>query len=318
MKRLEFRNKDTMPIVGLGTWLSSKGEVYGAVREAIKMGYRHIDCAHLYENEAEIGLAIKDSISDGIVEREDLWITSKLWNSSHGRKNVIPALKKTLRDLRLTYLDLYLIHWPVPLKKRIKFPKKARDFIPLETCPLENTWQGMEESLEKGLTRHIGVSNFSIKQIEKILSQSKYPVEASQVEMHPLLQRQKMLEFCKSHNIILTAYAPLGTHDREKVLKKADIPDFLNDPSIIELAQKHNASPAQIVLAWGCMRHTSVIPKSVQSTRILQNFKAAEIELSSLEMDTINSMNRNFRFVTGEIWTIPGSPHSMKTLWEEE
>jgi alcohol dehydrogenase (NADP+) len=317
MKHVEFWNKDKMPILGLGTWLSSKGEVHGAVSEAIKIGYRHIDCARLYENEAEIGLAVKDSISDGIVKREDLWITSKLWNSSHGKKNVIPALKKTLKDLRLTYLDLYLIHWPVPLKKGVRFPKNARDFIPPEACPLENTWQGMEACREQGLARHIGVSNFSIKQIERILSQSKCPIEVNQIEMHPLLQRPKMLVFCKKYNIILTAFSPLGTQDREKVLKQADIPDFLHDPSIIEIAQKHNATTAQIVLAWACMRPTSVIPKSVHSNRILENFKAAEIELSGPEMDKINSMNRNFRFVTGEIWTIPGSPHTLETLWEE-
>jgi alcohol dehydrogenase (NADP+) len=317
MKHLEFRNKDTMPIVGLGTWLLSKREAYGVVYEAIKMGYRHIDCAHLYENEKEIGRAVKDCISEGIVKREELWITSKLWNSSHGSKNVIPALKKTLKDLRLAYLDLYLIHWPVPLKKGVRFPKNARDFIPLEACPLENTWQGMEGALRQGLVRHIGVSNFNIRQMEKILSQCSYPIEVDQTELHPLLQRPKLLGFCKNHNIVLTASSPFGTQDRAEVAQRADIPDFINEPKIVEIAQKHNATPFQIVLAWNCMRTIAVIPKSIQRSRILENFKAADIELSGSEMETINSMNRNFRFLTGALWTIPGSPYTQESLWEE-
>jgi alcohol dehydrogenase (NADP+) len=317
MKNIEFANKDKMPILGLGTWLSAKGEVYNAVCEAIKVGYRHIDCAHIYENEAEIGLAIKDSISDGLVKREDLWITSKLWNNSHGKENVNTGLKRTLEDLQLKYLDLYLIHWPVSLQKGVKFPIKTSEFVAPEVYPIEDTWKGMEEALEQGLVRHIGVSNFSIKKIEKLLSVGKYPVEVNQIEMHPLLQQTKMLEFCKKHNIILTAYSPLGTKDREKNTKNANIPDFLNDPSIIEIAKKYQATTAQIVLAWACERGTSVIPKSVNNERILQNLKAAEIDLSNPEMEIINAMDRHHRFISGKLWTIPESPYTLEGLWDE-
>ena len=150
MKTLQFRNNDEMPILGLGTFRSEPNEVYTSVYEAIKIGYRHIDCASVYGNEKEVGNAITDAIKEGIVTREDLWITSKLWSDSHGRENVIPALQNTLNDLQLEYLDLYLIHWPVAFKKGVEFPKTAEEFIPLEDKPLTDTWKGMEDALEPG------------------------------------------------------------------------------------------------------------------------------------------------------------------------
>lgn len=166
MTALKFRNNDEMPILGLGTFRSEPNEVYNAVLSAIKIGYRHIDCAAAYGNEKEVGNAIAEAIKQGLVTREDLWVTSKLWNASHGVENVIPALNQTLEDLQLDYLDLYLIHWPVALKKGTEMPEKASDFIPLSEVPLTNTWKGMEAALEQGLTKHIGVSNFNESQLK--------------------------------------------------------------------------------------------------------------------------------------------------------
>ncbi len=166
-KTHRFANGDRMPLIGLGTWKSDPGEVYAAVREAIRIGYRHLDCASLYGNEAEIGHAIRDAIREGDVTRKDLWITSKLWCNAHGRGNVEPALRKTLADLGLEYLDLYLVHWPIPLKPSAFLPGSADDFMPPAEVPIHSTWAGMEAVVGAGLVRHLGISNFSVKKIPR-------------------------------------------------------------------------------------------------------------------------------------------------------
>jgi len=314
MKYIEFSNKDKMPMLGLGTWKSEKGEVYGAVCDAIKMGYRHIDCAMIYGNEAEIGLAIKDSISDGLVTREDLWITSKLWNSNHGRENVETGLKKTLADLQLKYLDLYLIHWPVSLKSGIGFPSSGKDFIHPDEKPIEETWKGMEEVLEMGLTRHIGLSNFNIQKIEHILSNCQYPPESLQVEMHPFLQQNKLNNFCNWHNIKMTAYSPLGARDLKTPVKQ---PDLLDEPVILDISERYNISPAQVLLAWSQNRNIAVIPKSVNKERLLQNLKSSEIVIKQEDMDKISTMDKNYRFINGKLWAMAGSPYTLDDLWGE-
>ena len=151
MQSLTFNNNDKMPILGLGTWKSEPGEVGKAIQEAIRIGYRHIDCAAIYGNEAEIGKALEEVMQAGLVTRDELWITSKLWNNAHARKEVPIALKKTLVDLRLGYLDLYLIHWPVATRPDVIFPRKADDFFSLAEMPLNETWAGMEDCVENGL-----------------------------------------------------------------------------------------------------------------------------------------------------------------------
>ena len=168
-----FANGDPMPLIGLGTWKSDPGEVHAAVTQAIRLGYRHIDCALLYGNEAEIGSAIRDPIRSGAVTRKDLWITSKLWSNAHGRDNVAPALRKTLTDIGLDYLDLYLIHWPIPLKPSAVLPGKPDDFLPLAEAPIHSTWAAMEAAVDAGLVRHIGVSNFSAKKLRELIPQCR-------------------------------------------------------------------------------------------------------------------------------------------------
>ncbi len=317
MKVIEFKNRDKMPILGLGTWKSGSGDVYGAVREAIKMGYRHIDCAPLYMNEPEIGLAINDAILDGDVERQDLWITSKLWNNAHGSENVVPAIKKTLKDLHLDYLDLWLIHWPIALRTDVSFPKKPSDYLSLEEMPLTETWKGMEMAVELGLARHIGVSNFSLKKLSELVGNCRIKPEVLQVELHPLLQQKELVDYCKNQNIIITAYAPLGSKDRASAMKSTDEPDLMKNEVVKAIAEKHNCTPAQILLAWPIMRGISVIPKSVNFNRMHENLKAAAIVLTADDLAEIAKMDKHYRFVNGKFWAMPGCGYTYENLWDE-
>ena len=317
MKTLKFRNNDTMPILGLGTWKSEKGEVYQAVRDALKIGYRHIDCAPVYMNEEEIGKALTDAFAEGDVKREDLWITSKLWCNSHGSEYVKPALQKTLNDLQLDYLDLYLIHWPIVFKNNIEFPEKGDDLICLSEVPISLTWKTMEECIAIGLTKHIGVSNFSVKKLKNLIANSVIKPEMNQIEIHPFLQQNGMHEFCKKENIRLTAYSPLGSKDRVDFLKNKNEPDLLAQPLILEIAFKHQCTPAQVLIAWSMERNISVIPKSANKERIQQNFEAQKINLTETDMQQIVKLNKNFRYVNGSFFAFEGSTYSLQNLWDE-
>ena len=316
MKTLIFKNNDAMPILGLGTWKSAPGEVYTAVREAIKIGYRHIDCAAIYGNEKEIGSALADAIRSGEVERDQLWITSKLWNNAHGKDRVLPALEQTLKDLRLDYLDLYLVHWPVALKASVVFPGKGEDFVGLDELPIAETWQGMEASVQKGLSKHIGVSNFSTKKLYELAAASDLPPEMNQIELHPFLQQKRMLAYCTEHNVHLTAYCPLGSGDRPAALKNDNEKRLLENATVLTVARQHNCSAAQVLICWAIERGTAVIPKSVNPTRLAENFKSFELSLSTEEMEILSELDAHARYVNGEFWTVPGSPYTLENLWD--
>jgi alcohol dehydrogenase (NADP+) len=316
MKTLNFSNGGQMPIVGLGTWKSAPGEVYAAVREAIRVGYRHIDCARVYGNETEIGNALRDSIGEGQVTRDELWITSKLWNNSHGRDNVAGALKSSLQDLKLAYLDLYLIHWPIPLKPGAIFPSSGADFLTLAEAPIESTWEGMEAAVAAGLTRHIGVSNFSFKKLRNLVEHCKIKPEVDQVEMHPLLQQSELVSFCASRGIHITAWAPLGSADRPDSTKRSNAPVLLDNPVITSIAQSVGCTPAQVLIAWHVNRGISTIPKSVTPSRLRENLAAAEIVLSNTIMERIAALNEDYRFINGSFWAMEGSPWALETIWD--
>lgn len=304
-----------MPVIGLGTWKSEKGEVGKAVKTAIENGYRHIDCAAIYGNEAEIGQALAEIFEEGKVKREDLWITSKLWNNSHLKQDVIPALEKTLKDLQLTYLDLYLIHWPVAFKPGISSPEKDEDYLSLEEAPIEETWKMMLEAKSLKMIRNAGVSNFSIPKLEDLIGQTNEIPEMNQIELHPYLQQNDMLEFCSKHKIHLTAYSPLGSSDRNAAMKAANEPSLLENKVINQIAKKHGASPAQVIIKWNIMRGTAVIPKSVNKSRIIENIQSEAVNLDEDDLNKIAGLDRSFRYVTGEFFVTKGN--SYENIYDE-
>lgn len=317
MKYLSFKNGDQMPIFGLGTWKSEPGQVYAAVKEAITIGYRHLDCAFIYGNEHEIGEGIKACIDDGIVSRDELWVTSKLWNDAHEPEDVAPAIKKTLEDLKLAYLDLYLIHWPVATKKGKLLPEHGEDFISPQDLSSVQTWEAMEKLVHDRLVKHIGVSNYNIPKLQELIDRAAIKPEVNQVELHPYLQQNELVLFCKDHGIHLTAYSPLGSMDRPENLKGENEPILLEDPTITSIADKYNVSPAQVLISWAIHRDTSVIPKSVNLSRLKQNLAAVELELSTQDMEVIAGLDKKRRYVDGSFWAIEGSPHTVSSLWNE-
>lgn len=307
MKYFEFSNGDKIPALGLGTWQAEPEKVYDAVIHALKVGYRHLDCAYVYHNEEVIGRAIADAIKSGLVTRDELFVTSKLWNSEHDPKDVEPAIRSTLKDLGLDYVNLYLMHWPIASQRGEDMPSDPSKFIPLDKMPIEKTWAAMEELKTKGLAKHIGVSNFSVSKLKDLFGKCKTRPEMNQIELHPYLQQTKLVDFCLGSGLLVTAYSPLGT--------AASIKNLAADPAIVEIAKNHNCEPLQIVLAWNIERGVIVIPKSVHAERITENLKAADIDLTAAEMEKVAELDKGLRENPADIFTIPGSPYTQENLW---
>ncbi|GJU61677.1 NADPH-dependent aldo-keto reductase, chloroplastic-like protein [Tanacetum coccineum] len=273
-------NKTKIPSVGLGTWQSEPGLVGQAV--LLSVGYRHIDCAQVYGNEKEIGLALKKLFEDGVVKREDLWITSKLWCNNHAPEDVTLALNSTLSDLQLEYIDLYLIHWPARLKAGTS-GFKPENLIPTD---IPATWKAMEALYDCGKARTIGVSNFSSKKLGDLLDYARVPPAVNQVECHPSWQQTKLREFCKSKGVHISGYSPLGSPGT-KWLKS----NVLEHPILTSVADKLGKTPAQVALRWGLQMGHSVLPKSTNEARIKENFAVFDwsipddlfVELSKIE-----------------------------------
>lgn len=310
-------NVKHIPPVGLGTWKLTREDVAPTITAALSIGYRHFDCASIYNNEKEIGAALQGAFESGTVQREELWVSSKLWNNAHAAKHVRPALERTLKNLRLDHLDLYLIHWPVSFRADITFPKRPDQFIPLEKLPIIETWRAMEKLARKGLCRHIGVCNFTLRRLAELQQHASIQPYTNQIELHPFLQQHEMLKYCRQNSIHLTAYSPLGSGKVPEIEGQKDLHSLINEPTIQQLAIKYNATPAQILLAWGLRRKTIVIPKSVHPKRLAENYLAQNIMLDSSDMDLIHQLDLGYRFLDGAFFASPGSPYTVAELWDE-
>ncbi|MEQ8238433.1 MAG: aldo/keto reductase [Cyclobacteriaceae bacterium] len=315
MKYLKFTNGDKMPMLGLGTAFMAKANVYETVRAAIKIGYRHFDCAPIHKNQSEIGEALNDAIDDGEVEREDLWITSKLWNDSHKYDDVESALEETLEELQLDYLDLYMVHWPVAQVKGTEIPKGKQDYIGENEAALIDTWTAMEDCLDSELTKHIGMCNSNIKTLNMLRYESTLEPEVLQVEMHPYLPQQPLYDFCRQAGIHVVGYAPLGSPGRPSKMKHHNEPDFFSEPALLEMSEKHGISTAQALVAYGMSRKIALIPSSTKKTHLIQNFEAVDMKLDREDLRKLIILPK-YRFFKGEEFTSNGSPYRLTDLWE--
>ncbi|MBQ8870806.1 MAG: aldo/keto reductase [Alphaproteobacteria bacterium] len=296
MKYVSLNTGAKMPVIGLGTFKSGAGEVYQAIRWALKLGYNHFDCAPIYGNQEEIGQAFYDAFKEDNLKREQIFVTSKLWNDSHNPQDVLLALEETLKQLNLEYLDLWLMHWPIAQKKGISIPQSADDMISLSQIPLSITYKQMEEAQKQGLTKAIGVSNFGQKNLEKIISECEIVPAVNQIESHPYLVQTELIDFCKKNMIAVTAYSPLGAG--EHISQES----LLEDNTIVEIAQKLNITPAQVLLSWQINRGVVVIPKSVHETRLKENLQALNVALDSEDMQKISSLNKNHRYIDAKVF----------------
>uniref|UniRef100_A0ACB8F4G3 Alcohol dehydrogenase [NADP(+)] n=1 Tax=Sphaerodactylus townsendi TaxID=933632 RepID=A0ACB8F4G3_9SAUR len=293
-------------------------KVKDAIKYALSVGYRHIDCATAYSNEAEVGEAFLETVGDDkIVKREELFVTSKLWNTKHHPEDVEPALKKSLDDLKLDFLDLYLMHWPHAFKRGDNlFPKNPDGTMRYDYIHYKETWKAMEKLVAKGLVKSIGLSNFNSHQIDDVISiasvkpavlqvgvQIDYRI--SQVECHPYLAQNELIAHCNHRGLVVTAYSPLGSPDR--MWKHPDEPVLLEETIIKKLAEKYSKSPAQLLLRWQVQRKVAVIPKSVTPARILQNFQVFDFSLTEEEMRSIGNLNKNWRYIVPMVM-VDGKP----------
>jgi len=270
---------DEMPKLGFGTWNLKGDNVSEAVSWAIQTGYRHIDCAAIYGNEDLVGRGIADGLLKTGLAREDLWVTSKLWNDHHGTTAPASGIDTTLKSLGVGYLDLYHMHWPV-----------SQGTFGGNSIEYRDTWAAMGLLLEKGLTRHIGVSNFDPEQLKDLLKHTANPPSVHQMELHPYLPQSEWIEFHEKHGIHVTAYSPLaGTNP---TYDNSDPTALLNNTVVHKIAEKRGCTPAQVALAWGLSRGTSVIPKSQHKERISENFGTLECKLKGKDMEKMEKLGK--------------------------
>jgi len=321
-----LKNGAKMPTVGLGTWKAEPGVVKAAVTEAIKRGYRHLDCACDYGNEAEVGAGIKDALDAKYCTRDELWVTSKLWNTYHAKEHVKPACQKTLTDLGLDYVDLYLIHFPISLKfvpfDKTYPPEWMHDPSTPELnrmitadVPYRETWTAMEQLVSDGLCKNIGVSNLTCQSLMEIKTYCKIPPAVNQVEIHPHLLQKQLIEYCAKEAITITGFSPLGAASYSWLDGETQ-QRVLDEPVIKDIAKAHGKMPGQICIRWQVQRGLTVVPKSCNPERQSANLDVFGFELTEAEMTAINGLNKAIRYNDpgdfakgfGEEWAAIGYP----------
>ncbi|KAI9480849.1 MAG: 4-dihydromethyltrisporate dehydrogenase [Benjaminiella poitrasii] len=295
------RTNDKMPIIGFGCWKVEEN-TEEVIYNAIKNGYRLIDGAAVYNNEVGVGRGINRAIKEGIVKREDLFVVSKLWNNYHNKAHVRPAIERTLKDMNLDYIDLYIIHFPVPLEyvdPAVQYPGPwfIDGKVALEKSPMHELWAEMEKLVDAGLTRNLGVSNFNCQLIMDLLTYAKYKPATLQIELHPYLQQDPLVKWVQEQGIQVTAYSSFGPSSYVVFSDTAKtIPTLFEHDVIKSIASKHNKTPAQVLLRWSVERKVAVIPKSMNEDRLKSNLDIFSFKLDEKDTEEIKKLEQNLRF----------------------
>ena len=302
-----------MPVIGLGLWKIDRDQVADAVVEAIRAGYRHLDSACDYGNEKQVGEGIRRAMEEGLCTREELWVTSKLWNTYHHPDHVIMAMDQTLEDLGLDYLDLYLVHFPIALEFvpfETRYPPEwvhdPDDDLPMmkpAAVPLQDTWRAMETLVDSGLARHIGVCNYGVSLMRDLINYARIAPAVLQIESHPYLTQEKLIRFCAEQDVAVTAFSPLGALSYLELGMAEQAESVLQKPDVIAIADRLGKTPAQVVLRWGVQRGTSIIPKTSKPERLVENAALFDFELTAADMAAISALNRNQRFNDPGVFT---------------
>ena len=306
MSALQLPDGSTLPSVGLGLWKIPEAEAANAVVEAVKAGYRHLDSACDYGNEVAVGEGIAQAIKAGLCTREELWITSKLWNTYHDPKHVEAALDRTLNDLGVEYLDLYLIHFPIALEYvpfETRYPPEwfydpdaKNPMMQFAKVALADTWAAMEALVDSGKVKHIGVCNYGVSLMRDLMNYARIAPSVLQIESHPYLSQEKLLVFCQQNNIAVTAFSPLAALSYVELGMAGQADSVLTESSVVDIARRVSRTPAQVVLRWGVQRGTAIIPKTSKPTRLLENISLFDFELSDEDMNAIGALNVHRRF----------------------
>lgn len=268
----ELNSGVKIPVIGLGTWqIEDRKTCENAVKWALETGYIHIDTALIYGNEKYVGNALHEYLEETGRSRDDIFITTKLWNDKHGYENAKKGLQTSLKNLRLDYVDLYLIHWPVP-GRRVE------------------TWKAFEEMLKEGKTRAIGVSNFMKHHLAKLLPQVDIIPQINQIEFSPFLYLKELQNYCEENGIRIEAYSPL-THGKK-----------LENPVLKTIAERYSKSSAQILIRWGLQRHLIEIPKSSSRNHIIENAKVFDFEINPEDMKTLDNLDEGWRSMSSKDW----------------
>lgn len=281
-----LNNGVEMPKFGLGTWLSPYEETSNAVKWALQAGYKHIDTATIYGNEQAVG----DGIIQSGVKRSDIFVTTKLWNNMHKPEDVPIALERSLKALKMDYIDLWLMHYPCANDRYLYENEKKYLPIDVDFC---DTWKAMEEALESGKVRAIGISNFSKAEVEKLLANCRIKPQMHQMEMHPYLQQNEFLQFHKDNDIHVTAYSSFGNQNG---VYSSSEPKLFEHPKVVEVAKKNNTTVGNVLIAWAMKRGTIVIPKSVRKERIEENLQAKDFELSDEDFKYLSDFGYKKRY----------------------
>ena len=312
-------NGAKIPVIGLGTFGSDNYDartIANAVKTAIEMGYRHIDCASVYGNEKEIGEALQEVFAEGIVTREELWITSKVWNDKH--KQVVESCKQSLSDLQLDYLDLYLVHWPFPNFHAPKCDVTARqpNSVPYIHKEYMNTWAQMESLVENGLVRNIGTSNVTIPKMKLILRDCTIKPVVNEMEIHPHFQQPELYKFMIDNGVQVIGYSPIGSPGRPERDKTPEDTVDMEDPVIVAIAERLQVHPAVVCLKWAVQRGQITIPFSVKTDKMYNNLKGiTEGPLTAQEMEAISGIDKQCRLIKGQVF-LWQSAKGWEDLWD--